>query len=142
MRTNGWNLQLGLGVLLVAALACSFSASTANISGLKLGKDKDVSREASSFGAKDTVYALATISNAPGAVKVKGRLVIEDVAGQQSGPIPGLEKTLDLPGSATASFNFSPPTAGWPAGKYKMEVLMLNENGEQKDQKAVSFTVS
>ena len=142
MRTNGWNLQLGLGVLLVAALACSFSASTANISGLKLGKDKDVSREASSFGAKDTVYALATISNAPGAVKVKGRLVIEDVAGQQSGPIPGLEKTLDLPGSTTASFNFSPPTAGWPAGKYKLEVLLLNENGEQKDQKAASFTVS
>jgi hypothetical protein len=134
--------MLGLGFLLVTALACSFSASTANISGLKIGKDKDVSQESSSFAAKDTVYAVATISNAPGAVKVKGRLVIEDVAGQQSGPIPGLEKTLDLPGSTTASFTFSPPTAGWPAGKYKLEVLMLNEAGEQKDQKTASFTVS
>lgn len=142
MQTKRWNLMLGLGFLLVTALACSFSASTANISGLKLGKDKDVSQESSSFGAKDTVYAVATISNAPGAVKVKGRLVIEDVAGQQSGPIPGLEKTLDLPGSTTASFTFSPPTAGWPAGKYKLEVLMLNEAGEQKDQKTASFTVS
>lgn len=142
MQTKRWNLMLGLGFLLVTALACSFSASTANISALKLGKDKDVSQESSSFGAKDTVYAVATISNAPGAVKVKGRLVIEDVAGQQSGPIPGLEKTLDLPGSTTASFTFSPPTAGWPAGKYKLEVLMLNEAGEQKDQKTASFTVS
>ena len=142
MQTKRWNLMLGLGFLLVTALACSFSASTANISGLKLGKDKDVSQESSSFGAKDTLYAVATISNAPGAVKVKGRLVIEDVAGQQSGPIPGLEKTLDLPGSTTASFTFSPPTAGWPAGKYKLEVLMLNEAGEQKDQKTASFTVS
>lgn len=142
MQTKRWNLMLGLGFLLVTALACSFSASTANISALKLGKDKDVSQESSSFGAKDTVYAVATISNAPGAVKVKGRLVIEDVAGQQSGPISGLEKTLDLPGSTTASFTFSPPTAGWPAGKYKLEVLMLNEAGEQKDQKTASFTVS
>lgn len=142
MRTKRGNLPFGLGFLLVAALACNYSASTANISSLKLGKDKDVSQETSSFGAKDTIYALATISNAPGAVKVKGRLVIEEVAGQQSGPIPGLEKTLELPGSTTATFNFSPPTAGWPAGKYKMEVLMLNEAGEQKDQKAVSFTVS
>ena len=142
MQTKRWNLMLGLGFLLVTALACSFSASTANISGLKIGKDKDVSQESSSFAAKDTVYAVATISNAPGAVKVKGRLVIEDVAGQQSGPIPGLEKTLDLPGSTTASFTFSPPTAGWPAGKYKLEVLMLNEAGEQKDQKTASFTVS
>ena len=142
MRTKRWDFPLGLGFLLVTALACNFSASTANISGLKLGKDKGLSQEASSFSAGDTVYALATISNAPGAVKVKGRLAIEDVEGQQSGPIPGLEKTLDLPGSGTASFTFSAPPSGWPAGKYKVEVLMMNEAGEQKDQKAVSFTVS
>ena len=142
MRKTRGALTLPLGLLLFAALACNFSASTANISGLKLGKDQAISKETNSFSANDTVYAVATISNAPGAVKVKGRLVIEDVAGQQSGPISGLEKTLDLPGSGTATFTFSPPQAGWPKGKYKMEVLMLNEGGEQKDQKAASFTVS
>lgn len=139
MRTIREGLMVPLGLLLFAAVACN--VTTANISSLKLGKDKDVSQEASSFGANDTVYAVATISNAPGAIKVKGRLVIEDVAGQQHGPIPGLEKTLDLSGSTTASFSFKPPTAGWPAGKYKLEVLMLNEGGEQKDQETVDFTV-
>ena len=142
MRTKRWGLTLGLGLLLVMAFACNFSVSTANISDLKLGKDKEVSQETSSFGANDTVYAVATIANAPGAVKVKGRLVIEDVAGEQSGPIPGLEKTLDLPGSGTATFTFSPPPAGFPQGKYKVEVLMLNEGGEQKDQKTAGFTIS
>ena len=142
MRTNGWNLTLCLGFLLLAGLACSFSASTANISSLKLGKDEALRQETSSFAAGDTVHATAVISNAPGAVKVTGRLVVEEVEGQQSGPIPGLEKTLDLPGSGTASYTFSPPPSGWPAGRYKLEVLMLNEAGEQKDQKAVSFTVS
>jgi hypothetical protein len=142
MRTKRLDFALGLGLLLVAALACNYSASTANISSLKLGKDKGISQETTSFAASDTIYALADISNAPDAVKVKGRLVVDEVAGQQSGPIPGLEKTLELPGSSTATFTFSPPPSGWPAGKYKMEVLMLNEGGEQKDQKAVSFSVS
>src|SRR5687768_13566699 len=114
MRTIREGLMVPLGLLLFAAMACNYSATTANISGLKLGKDKDVTQEASSFGANATVYALATISNAPGALKVKGRVLIDEIAGQERGPIPGLEKTLDLPGSATASFSFSPPRAGWP----------------------------
>ena len=142
MQTKRWGLTLALGLMLGATFACSFSASTANISALKLGKDKAASQETNSFGANDTVYAVATIANAPAAVKVKGRLVIEDVEGEQSGPVPGLEKTLDLPGSGTATFTFSPPPAGFPKGKYKVEVLMLNEGGEQKDQKAASFTIS
>lgn len=142
MRTQRWNLVLGLGALLIAALGCNFSASTANISSLKVGKDKAVAQETSSFGASDTIYGVAEIANAPSAVKAKGRLVVDDVPGQQSGPIPGLEKTLDLPGSGTATYTFTPPTNGWPKGKYKLEVLMMNEQGEQKDQKSVSFTVS
>lgn len=142
MQTKRWDLTVGLGLLLIAALACNFSASTANISGLKLGKDKSVSQEASSFAPGDTIYALGTISNAPGKIKVKGRLVVDEVPGQQSGPIPTLEKTLDLEGSGTATYTFSPPPDGWPKGKYKFEVIMMNEAGEQKDQKTASFTVS
>jgi hypothetical protein len=134
--------MLGVGIVLVAALACKFSASTANISALKLSKDKSASAETSTFEANDTVYAVATISNAPGKVKVKGRLSFEDVAGQQPGPIPGLETTLDLAGSGTATFNFTPPPDGWPKGKYKVEVMLLTEEGEQKDQKSATFTVS
>jgi len=128
--------------VLIGAVACSLSVTTANISSLKLGKDKSVSQETSNFSTGDTIYGVAEISNAPGKLKVKGRLVVDDVEGQQSGPIPGLETTVDLAGSGTATFTFSPPTDGWPKGKYKMEVLMLNEDGAQKDQKTASFTVS
>ena len=142
MRTARGGLAVSLGVLVFAALACSFSASTANISDLKLGKDQAATQQTSSFAPTDTVYAVATIANAPGAVKVKGRLAIEDVEGEQTGPIPGLEKTLDLPGSGTATYTFTPPTNGFPKGKYKVEVFMLNEAGEQKDQKSATFTVS
>lgn len=142
MRTQRWNLAFGLGVLLVAALGCSFSASTANISSLKLGKDKAATQETSTYAPSDTIYAVAEISNSPEGVKAKGHLIAEDVAGVPAGPITGLETTLELPGSASASYNFTPPATGWPKGKYKMEVLMMNMAGEQKDQKSVSFTVS
>ena len=142
MRTARGGLAVSLGLLVFAAVACNFSASTANISDLKLGKDKTVTQPTTTFAAGDTVYAVATISNAPGAVKVKGRLAIESVEGEQSGPIPGLEKTLDLPGSGTATYTFTPPPDGFPKGKYKVEVFMLNEAGEQKDEKSASFTVN
>lgn len=142
MRTARGGLAVSLGVLVFAALACNFSASTANISDLKLGKDQAATQQTSSFAATDTIYAVATISNAPGAVKVKGRLAIEDVEGEDKGPIPGLEKTLDLPGSGTATYTFTPPAGGFPKGKYKIEVFMLNEAGEQKDEKSASFNIN
>jgi hypothetical protein len=142
MRTKRWDLTLGLGVLLVTALACNFSASTANISSLKLSKDKGASTETGAFAAADTIYAVAVISNAPDKLKAKGRLSAVQVEGLDAGPIPGAETTLDLPGSATATFTFTPPPGGWPAGSYKVDVEMLNEGGEKKDEKSATFTVS
>jgi hypothetical protein len=142
LKTHRRNLTLALGLLFALGVSCNYSASTANISGLKLSKDKQATAETSSFGSGDTVYAVATVSNVPDKVKVKGRLVVEDVEGEQAGPIPGLENTLDLAGSGTATFTFTPPPSGWPKGKYKVEVMMMNEAGEQKDQKSANFSVS
>jgi len=137
MRTPRSMLVISLGVLVVLALACKFSASTANISGLKIGKDKSVTTEISSFAPNDTVYAVVTISNSMTKVKVKGRLVPEDAPGEK-----GPESTVELPSSGTATFTFTPPASGFPAGKYKIEVIMKNEEGEQKDTKSATFTVS
>ena len=137
MQTPRSILVISLGLLVVLALACKFSASTANISGLKIGKDKTGSTETSTFAPNDTVYAVATISNDVSKVKVKGRLVPEDAPGEK-----GPEDTVDLPSSGTATFTFTPPASGFPPGKYKIEVIMMNEEGEQKDTKSATFTVS
>lgn len=140
MRRPKTNLIICGGVLLAILVACSFS--TASLSSLKIGKDKAVSSESSSFAPTDTIYAVGTVANAPGAVKVKGLLAFEDVAGEQAGPIPGLEKTLDLPGNGTATYTFTPPASGWPKGKYKIEVTLMDDSGAQKDQKTTTFSVS
>ncbi len=137
MQTPRSTLVVSLGLLVVLGLSCKFSASTANISGLKIGKDKNAATETSTFAPNDTVYAVATISNSPGKVKVKGRLVPEDAPGEK-----GPEDTVELPSSGTATFTFTPPASGFPPGKYKIEVIMMNEEGEQKDTKSGTFTVS
>lgn len=143
MNTKRWSLACALGLLLVSALACKFSFTTANISSLKISKDKAAGTTTSSFGPNDTVYALAEVSNAPSKMKLKGRLLIDKVEGYQSGSsVPGAETTLDLPGSATGTFTFSPNSGGWPNGSYKVEVSLINEDGEQKDQKTETFSVS
>lgn len=140
MQKSRFNFAIATGLLLAVILACN--VSTANLSSLKIGKDKAVSSESSSFGPNDTVYAVGTVSNAPGKVKVKGLLAFEDVEGQKPGPVPGLEKTLDLEGSGTATYTFTPPPDGWPKGKYKIEVILMDESGAQKDQKSGTFSVS
>ncbi len=142
MQTKQFYSTLVVILLLVAGSACSVSVSTANLSSLKLGKEKPVTQEVNSFGHADTIYATVGISNNPGTVKVKGHLIIEDVEGQKPGPIPGIETTVEMPSSGDVNFNFTPPTNGWPSGKYKFEALMLNENGEQKDSKSQVFMVN
>ena len=90
MGTKRWYLRLAFSIVLVTAAACHVSFTTAHISSLKTGKDKSASQQTSTFATTDTIYAVAEISNAPSAVKVKGRLVVEDVPGAKTGPIPEL----------------------------------------------------
>jgi hypothetical protein len=138
MKRAKW-IVAGLGLLLLLALACKETPTS--ITSVKTGKDKDVTAETSAFAAGDTVYAVAAVSSA-GKVKVTGRLLFDEVEGQTKGPIPGAEATVDLPSSGTANFNFTPPGAGWPAGKYTLEVVLTDDAGAQKDKKSASFTVS
>ncbi|MBD0372164.1 MAG: hypothetical protein ICV60_15085 [Pyrinomonadaceae bacterium] len=143
MRTKRWNLALGLGLVLAAALACNFNFSTANISSVKVGKDEKATTDTATFGPKDKVYIVATLSNTSDKWKVKCTLYFDDVQGQKSGDkIPDSEKTIELPGAGTATFWYTWGGQGWPNGKYKAEVVMVNEQGEEKDKKSVTFNVT
>ena len=112
-----------------------------NINSLKLGKDKAVSEEADEFEVKETIYAVAEISGVEGPVVVKGRLLVDDVPGQQRGPIPGLEATLNMASEGRADFNFSAPTNGWPKGKYIVQVVVIGGDGQVIDKKEAEFSV-
>lgn len=142
MRMNKLSLALGLSVLLlVAASACSFT--TAHISSLKLSKDKEGKNEATTFAPDDMIYANASVSNVPSKVTLKFRLITEKVEGQpENQPVPKFDVSVDIPNDGFGTYSLTPPPAGWPPGKYRIDVSMLIESGEQKDHKDATFTVS
>ena len=141
MKTNKWSFALAVGMFIAVVLACS--ASTANISSLKIASDEDGKNEKKSFKPGEKLYVVATVSNNPGKVQLKFRILNDDVKGETSGtPVPGLEKTLDVEGSRPAFFWVTLPPGGDINGRYKAEVSMLNEKGEQKDQKTGTFELT
>jgi hypothetical protein len=140
MKTNKWNLLLALGLFMAAVLACN--ATTANISELKLSSDEEGKNETKSFKPGDKVYAIAQISNNPGKVQTKFRILYDNVEGENAGVlVEGAEKTIDVEGSRPAIFWITLPNRGFSNGRYKLEVSMLTESGEQKDQETATFDV-
>ena len=141
MSTNKWNLALALSPLLACLLACN--VTTAKIGSLTVSTDEEGKNEAKSFKPGDKVYAVAQIANNVGKVQARFRILFDDVEGQKAGTlVQGAEKTLDVEGSRPAIFWITLPAAGFQNGRYKVEVNMLNEKGEQKDQKTATFEVS
>jgi hypothetical protein len=141
MLAKKWNLTLVLVLVFGPGLGAGFSLATPSIVSLKVGKDKGVTRQTDSFAPQDTIYASARISNVSDPVDAKAQLSVEDIPGQKPGPIKGLEATVHLVRNGTADFNFSPPTKGWPQGKYGIEVAVLDSHGEELDHKDAEFAV-
>jgi hypothetical protein len=136
---NKFQLVIAVAALFVVGIACNMS--TANMSSFKVGKDKEVKTEASSFKSGDTIYGVATISNAPGKVSVKFQLTADDVKGMTKGEmIKGSDVNIDLPGSGTATYSLPIPD-GVPSGKYILTADMHNDANEKKDSKTVTITI-
>ncbi|MGD9628314.1 MAG: hypothetical protein AB7V18_03630 [Pyrinomonadaceae bacterium] len=126
--------------LTIVALACS--ASTANMSSLKVSKDEEGKQETTKFKPGDTIYAVATISNAPGKTTTKFRLKADNVSGITKGEvIKGSEVSVDLTTSGTTTFTLPIPASA-PDGTYILEADMHNEAGEKKDGKTSTITIS
>jgi hypothetical protein len=141
MRIRRWPALVAAAAFLAFASACSFT--TANISSLKLSKDKEGTNETTNFAPGDSIFAKATVSNVPSKVTLKFHVITEDVEGQEkNAPVPAFDKSFDLPSSGVVDYYLIPPPQGWPAGKYKLDVTMHIESGEQKDQESATFTVS
>lgn len=139
MKVAKWSGAFAL--VLLAAAACTSGPPA--IHDLKIGKDKEVTQPTNALAAGDTLFGVANLDNPPANGKVVGRLVIVDVEGQTPGPIPGLEATQNLSGGMNkVNFKFRPPTAGWPNGKYQLQVVLLDGSGAQKDQKNADFTTA
>ena len=140
--TNKFNFLCVLVILTLTSLACNFSTSTANLSDVKLGKDKDASSPMTSFNANDEIFVVTGVNSAIGKNKVKFRVLFDKVDGSPTGTVAyKLEKEMDVEGSRAVWFNFSMP-GGFAPGSYKTEVILTNEEGKELERKNGSFTIT
>jgi len=138
------NYIFTLGALMIVALACNYSATTANLSDVKLGLDKTAAASKSTFDPTDEIFAVSALNNTSSKHKVKFRLLFDGVEGAESGTVAyKLDKDLDIEGSRDFWYTFSVPGVGFAPGKYKVEFVLMDEDGKKEiDRKALGFKVA
>jgi len=115
--------------------ACSFS--TANISGLKFGKNNTATPAATSFDVGEKIFAVAQVSNAMGKHKVKFNLKYENVSGKGKGESFG-KPELEVDGDSEAFVNFNSDLPG----DYSVEAVLVDEQGKELDKKSGTIKIT
>lgn len=126
-----------LSILIVLAIACNGSFTTANISALKFGRNDRAEPAETTFKTGEDIYALAVVSNAGGKYKLNWKFTYEDVPGKEKGEEIGT-KTVDFEGSKQLWQQFSSPLPG----EYKAVATLTDEAGKEIDKKEGLVTIT
>lgn len=119
----------------LALPACSFSASSANISNAKMARDQAGKQPTKTFSPKDAFYCVGDLSNAPDDTTVKAVWTAVDVEGAK--PDTEIKEASTNSGSGQLQFNLSNSSL-WPTGNYKVDLFL---NDAKKPTKTLSFEV-
>jgi hypothetical protein len=127
---NKWKIVLAIGVLVLATLACEFSASTANIKDAYLATDESGNTKTTEYTQDQPFIFIVTQANAPDDTRVKAVWYSVDEAGKAT---QFVEKEM-VTGRALSFFR--PPTMASGLLECKVE-LYLND----KLVRTVEFSV-
>lgn len=122
-----------LPVLMLLTLACSFSASTANIADAYMARDEAGDDRTDVFTPTDEFHSIVKLANAPDDTEVKATWYAVEVEGID--PNSQIAEFTLQTGDATIPFNLTNDNP-WPAGSYKVDISL---NGEVK--KTLEFKV-
>ncbi len=115
--------------------ACSFSASTANISSAKMASDKKGNHPTKVFSPEETFYCIVDLSNAPDDTTVKAVWIAVDVEGVD--PNTEIDATKTTSGSGQLQFNLT-NDGRWPVGDYRVDLFV---NDAEKPTRTLEFKV-
>jgi hypothetical protein len=115
--------------------ACSFSASTANISDAKMARDPEGNDPTKVFSPDETFYCVAELSNAPDDTSVRAVWTAIDVEG--ASPNTKIDEVSTTGGSGQLQFDLT-NQGPWPVGKYKVDLFL---NDEQEPTRTLEFEV-
>ena len=111
-------------VIVLATLACEFSASTATIKNVTVASDEAGSQPTTVFAQDDIFYCIVELANAPDDTVVKSVWTAVNVEGEQ--PDLLIDEVEVTTGDSPITFDLS-NTSLWPAGQYKVEIFLTGE---------------
>ncbi len=117
-------LSLLVGILMLAALACSFNFSTAKINEAVLARDEEGAEPATVFAPDDTFYLIVDLANAPDDTSVRATWTAVAVEGAD--PNTFLDESELTTESGILTYNLTNDGL-WPVGTYKVDLYL---NGE------------
>jgi hypothetical protein len=115
--------------------ACSFSASSANISSAKMARDKGGKQPTKTFSPDEPFYCIVELSNAPDDTTLKA--VWTAVKAEGAKPNTKIAESKATGGSGQIQFNLTNKVP-WPTGDYKVDLYL---NDAKKPTKTVTFKV-
>ena len=122
MNKTRLQIFIAVVVIMVTALACGGSVSTAKISNAYLSNDSDGNNETTSFAPDETFYAIVEVQNAPDDTELRAVWIAADVEDVEPDYVID-EASITTEGMDTFTFDLS-NSSGWPQGKYKVDIYM------------------
>ena len=128
-------LPVCAAILILVLSACSFSASSANISSAKMAHDQDGKQPTKTFSPDEPFYCIVELSNAPDDTRV--RAVWSAVKVEGANPNTKIDEAKTTSGSGQLQFNLS-NEGPWPTGDYRVDLYLNDAN---KPTKTLEFKV-
>ncbi|NLF52161.1 MAG: hypothetical protein GX577_13595 [Leptolinea sp.] len=122
MKNRNWMIFLGLAVLILSALACEFSASTAKIKDAYLVADETSGQKTTTYSQDQPFLLIVELANAPDSTRVKAVWTILHEDGSEEQFVEKELETGDSPITFSASNN-----GLWPVSGYKVELYLNDE---------------
>jgi hypothetical protein len=134
-RTTLLFLPVCATLLVLALSACSFSASSANISSAEMARDQDGEQPTQTFSPDEPFYCIVELSNAPDDTTLRAVWTAVKVEGADADTKIDEAKTTS--GSGQLQFNLS-NDGPWPTGDYKVDLYL---NDAEEPTKTLEFEV-
>jgi hypothetical protein len=123
-RWLAWRAWALPAVLLLAALACSVTITTAHFTNVRLYREPDREGMAMrSFSTDETIFCLADLKDADGRVAVRADWV--RLPAQEGDPPPETVVRLELMAEdGLVVFEAPPPEGGWTPGPHRVSLYV------------------
>lgn len=123
MKKNKIVVLLAVVVLVLASLACNFSATTANITNAHMASDENDTQQTTVYATNaPSFFCYFDLNNASDTTVVKGTWTAVSAEGLD--PNYEIDSAEITGGDNTYSFSLGGSTDPWPVGKYKIDLYI------------------